>query len=271
MPTPTEIADNVFVLRFAFYDQEIGLVLGSDGVLVIDTRSTHVQGREIADAIRRLTQLPVRAVVNTHFHYDHTFGNHVFRPASIWGHERCAERMLERGERSRARMATEEPALAADFAEVVIDPPEHTFQDSAIVDEVGREIVLRYLGRGHTDSDIVVIVPDAEVVFAGDLVENGATPYFGDAYPLDWPATADALAAVSTGAVVPGHGDVADRAFVTRQAGEFHALATLAGRVLRGDMDLEDAVRASPYPAADSREPLERAIAQLRGDLDRDP
>jgi glyoxylase-like metal-dependent hydrolase (beta-lactamase superfamily II) len=263
-----EIADQVFVRRYAFYDQDIGVVLGANGALVVDTRSTHAQARELNSEIRALTPLPVRAVVNTHYHYDHSFGNRIFRPSPIWGHERCASRMIELGERTRAAMILEEPDLADDLREVVIDPPEITFKERALVDKVGREIELRYLGRGHTDSDIVVLILDADVVFAGDLLENGATPYFRDAYPIDWPATADALVALNRDVIVPGHGDVGDLGFARTQAAAFHALATLARRVEQDELGFEDALQESPFPAAASREPLERALSQLRGALD---
>ena len=86
VPAWTEIGDRVFVRRYAFYDQNIGVVLGGGAALVIDTRSTHVQGREILADLRELTADPVTVVVNTHGHFDHAFGNRVFRPATIWGH-----------------------------------------------------------------------------------------------------------------------------------------------------------------------------------------
>ena len=82
--------DRVFVRRYAFFDQNIGVVRGDDGVLVVDTRVSHRQADEILADLRELTPLPVRAVVNTHGHNDHAFGNHRFRPAPIWGHARCA-------------------------------------------------------------------------------------------------------------------------------------------------------------------------------------
>ena len=66
-------------------------------------------------------------------------------------------------------------------------------RDAASIELDGRELRLRYLGRGHTDHDALIIVPDADVLFAGDLLENGATPYFGDGYPMDWPATVEAM------------------------------------------------------------------------------
>ena len=132
----------------------------------------------------------------------------------------------------------------------------------------GRRLELRWLGRGHTDNDLVVRVPDASVLFAGDLLENGATPYFGDGYPIDWPATATALRALVAGPVVPGHGDVAGLAFVDVSIQAFGEVAMLAGRIHRGELDLEAAIALAPFPADDAREPLERAVAQLRGELD---
>jgi glyoxylase-like metal-dependent hydrolase (beta-lactamase superfamily II) len=269
-----EVGDRVFVRRYRFYDQAIGAIVGDEGVLVVDTRSTHRQAREIVDELRQVTSLPVVGVIDTHHHHDHTFGNHVFRPAPIWGHIRCRTRLLETFERQRDAVAGAPGApagLAQDLADVVCDPPDRTFEEHAIVDVAGRRVELRYLGRGHTDGDIVVSVPDCGVLFAGDLLEGGAPPWFGDGYPLDWPETASRLLELVRAAVVPGHGDVGDRAFVEDQLTALLAIAELGRRIHRGELTLDDAVAAGPYerfrPGA-SREPLERALAQLRGELD---
>jgi glyoxylase-like metal-dependent hydrolase (beta-lactamase superfamily II) len=266
----SEVGDRVFVRRYAFYDQNIGAVLGDDGVLIVDTRVSHRQADEILSDLLELTPLPVRAVVNTHGHNDHAFGNHRFRPAPIWGHARCARMITETGADQIARVAAALPELAADLAEVVLDPPDRTFDDATTVpfDAGGRVVGLRYLGRGHTDNDIVVIVEDADVLFGGDLVENDATPYFGDSYPLDWPATVEALVGLVGGAVVPGHGSVGDRGFAVRQMTEFRTIAELASLVHQGVLAMDDAVLRTPYPAVEARDPLERALAQLRGELD---
>ena len=168
-------------------------------------------------------------------------------------------------------MAAEHPDLAAELQEVVIDPPERLFTDSTTIQVGGRPVELRFLGRGHTDHDIVISVPGASVVFAGDLIEGGAVPYFGDGYPLDWPATADALAGLVTGTVVPGHGDHAGRQFASEQATAIRAIADLARRVQGGELELAGALELTPFPQfprEDVREPLERALAQLRGELD---
>jgi len=263
-----EIGDRVFTRRYRFFDQQIGVVLGGSDVLVIDTRVSERQGREIRDDLRELTHDPVTLVVNTHWHHDHTFGNHVFRPATIWGHERTPPRLREFGERMRAELAEGLPELAADVAEVTIDPPDRVFSEHAAVGIGDRRVDLRYLGRGHTDSDIVVEVRDAGVLFAGDLLEAGATPYFGDGYPLDWPETVSRLAELAVGPVVPGHGEVGDRAFAESQLAGFLEIARLGREVNAGRLTLDDAIAASPFDAATSREPLERTLAQLRGELD---
>ena len=263
-----EVGDRVFTWRFPFLDQQIGVVLGGRDVLVVDTRSAPSHAREAAEHLRELTRDPVSIVVDTHWHWDHTFGNSAFRPAPIWGHERAAARLLRDGAKTIVRIAAGIPEIAADLREVVIDPPDRTFADRATVEVGDRLVELSYHGRGHTDNDIVAFVPDAGVLFAGDLLENDATPSFGDGYPLEWADTAERLLPLAVGAVVPGHGTVGDRAFVERQIGEFRSVVALARRVHAGELDLEAAISASPYAAETSRDPLERALAQLRGDLD---
>ena len=268
-----EIGDRVYVRRYAFFDQNIVAVVGREETLVLDTRTTYPQAREIIDDLRLLGAPPVTIVVNSHGHYDHAFGNAVFRPATIWGHERCVA-MLERfGEPQREAAAAALPDLAAELAEVELVPPRRTFaRDATICMDDGREVELRYLGRGHTDNDIVLRVADADIVCAGDLLENGAVPYFGDGYPLDWPATADALLAlVGDGTVVvPGHGDHAGRAFVEESLSGFRAVVSAAERVHAGTVTLEEGLALTRYGADSAREPVERALAQLRGELDPD-
>jgi glyoxylase-like metal-dependent hydrolase (beta-lactamase superfamily II) len=268
-----EIDDRVFVRRYAFYDQNIGVVLGRDEALVIDTRSTYGQAREIVADLRGLTSDPVTIVVDTHGHFDHVFGNAVFRPATIWGHEGCVAFMEQTGEARKGRIAAETPELAGELDEVVVDPPDRTFVSTATVEVGGRALELRYLGGGHTDHDIVIPVPGTDVVFAGDLFENGAVPFYGDAYPIEWASTAARLASLvtpGTGVVVPGHGDHAGRDFADAQASSIAALAALAARVHGAEITLDEAIAAHPfpgYPREHARRPLSRALAQLRGEV----
>ncbi len=265
-----EIADRVFVGRYAFFDQDIVAVLGHDAALVVDTRSTPGQARELLDDLRDLGSPRVGIVVNTHGHYDHAFGNSLFRPAVIWGHERCATMIRDTGERQRTESAAAMPDLAGDLAEVILDPPDHTFARRRLIELEGRPIELTFVGRGHTDNDILVRVPDADVLCVGDLLENGAPPHFSDGFPLDWPATVAALASLvdARTVVVPGHGDPAGQAFVAESLAQLEAVVSLGRRVHAGELSLEDAIEAAPYPAESAREALERTTAQLRGELD---
>jgi glyoxylase-like metal-dependent hydrolase (beta-lactamase superfamily II) len=266
----TEIGDRIFVRRYPFYDQNIGVVLGRDAVLVIDTRTTYPQATEILDDLRGLTSAPVDVVVDTHGHYDHAFGNRVFRPATIWGHVGCAPFMERTGDARRPRMIAELPDLVDDLREVEIDPPDRSFEDRAVVEVGGREVELRFLGRGHTDHDAIVLVPGTGVVFAGDLLENGAVPAFPDAYPLEWPATVERLVPLVGSIAIPGHGDSGGTEWVREQASQLRALAELGRRIAGGELDLDDAVAMTPwpaYPADDVRRPLKRAAAHARSEL----
>ncbi|OMQ14135.1 MBL fold metallo-hydrolase, partial [Modestobacter sp. VKM Ac-2676] len=104
-----------------------------------------------------------------------------------------------------------------------LDPPDHLVDGSAVLDVGGRPVTLAHLGRGHTDGDLVVAVDD--VVFAGDLVEEGAPPAMEDAFPLEWPGTLTALLDLVRGPVVPGHGAVVDAGFVRAQRDDLARLA----------------------------------------------
>ena len=157
--------------RYEALDQTIGAIGGEAGLAVIDTRANH----RLADELRGdLRQLPgdLVAVVNTHGHWDHAFGNARFAPLPIWGHVRCADFMAETGEAARARLIEEYPDEADDFRDVELTPPTESFEEFASLDLGGRQLNLRFLGRGQTDNDIAALVPDASVLFAGDLLEN---------------------------------------------------------------------------------------------------
>ena len=262
-----EVGDRVYVRRHRFLDLNIGLVVGDGACLVVDTRASEVQGRDLADAVRRVSADPW-VVVNTHFHFDHSFGNAVFRPATIWGHQRAAERLATDGEAMRQRIADRardagEDAIADDVAASRIDPPDELVDDVVTLTVGGRPVHLRHLGRGHTDNDLVVVVPDAELLLAGDLVEEGAPPQFGDGYPLDWPATMDALLALVTGPVVPGHGAVVDRAYVQAQRDELAGLAEVARQAHAEGRSAAEAAGDLPYFGDYAVEAVERAFRQL--------
>ena len=258
-----EIGDRVWVRRYGPLDQTIGVIGGASGLVVVDTRASHRLADELRDDLR---QLPgeVVAAVNTHGHWDHVFGNARFRGTPIWGHVRCAAMILEHGEEQRARIIEAYPAeVAEQFREVELVAPTDLFEEAASLDLGDRQVSLRYLGRGHTDNDIVVLVSDASVLFAGDLLENAPAPGFGDSFPIACAATGGALLDLVEGVVAPGHGDPFDRAFAERQVAELGALAGLARQLADGGIGRDEAVRRSPFPAEATTEALDRAAHEL--------
>jgi glyoxylase-like metal-dependent hydrolase (beta-lactamase superfamily II) len=251
-----EVADGVLVRRHRSLDLNCGLVLGDGACLVIDTRSHLGEATELAVAVREVTRHPW-TVVNTHAHYDHCFGNAAFRPAAIWASRGCAFELADAGERQRANLVAALRATGDPEAELVagapIDVPDRLVDDLAVLDVGGREVALHVLGRGHTDHDLVVEVEtagDGSVVFAGDLVEEGAPPAFEDAFPAEWPATLGRLHALARGPVVPGHGAVVDADFVGAQREALLAVLTAlrAGRPQTGPYDEETMRTAARRP-----------------------
>ncbi|GAA0531439.1 MBL fold metallo-hydrolase [Saccharopolyspora thermophila] len=257
-----EVGDGVFVRRYGELDLSVGLVVGAESALVIDTRGDRAQGAELAAAVRRVTPLPWQVVI-THGHFDHCFGTAAFLPAPVWAHERCPSHLARtaadqreqwvRHYREQGDAATAE-ALAASSPTV----PDHLVSDAADLDLGGRTAQLRHLGPGHTDHDVVVVVPDSGAVFAGDLVEQGAPPDFEDAHPQHWPSTLDALLALNPAIVVPGHGDPVEPAFVRTQRTDIAQLAGICRDVTAGRLTTAEALARSPYPPETTRAALRR-------------
>ena len=145
----------------------------------------------------------------------------------------------------QATIASMPDEWAEPLRDVKIVPPQITFEEEMILMVEDRQIRLSYFGRAHTDSDITVLVDD--VLFAGDLIEQGAPPAFGDSYPAEWPRTLEAVLAAAATVWVPGHGDVVDRSFVEQQAGE---LAEVARLIKQRQTEDSDGFGESPYSAA---------------------
>jgi glyoxylase-like metal-dependent hydrolase (beta-lactamase superfamily II) len=259
-----ELADGVLARRYAELDLTVGLVVGGERALVVDTRGDRAQGAELAAAVRAVTRLPL-SVVYTHAHFDHCFGTSALPDrGGVYAHPGCAAALRDSAEDQRAEWVgyyreRGDHDTAEALAGSAVIPPD-TLVTGAEVGLGGRVVTLGHPGRGHTDHDLVVHVPDARVLFAGDLVEQGAPPDFTDAHPLDWPGTLGRLRALGAATVVAGHGDPAAPADVARQHGELTALAGLCRDALAGRLTGDDVLRSSPYPASVTRTALDRVL-----------
>lgn len=250
MLTWREVGPGVYARRHEELNLNCGLVVGEERALLVDTRIYHSQGMELLASVRELTDLEV-VVVNTHAHYDHCFGNSAFRDSRIYAHSGAAEELLRTGEHQREQIVdhlrrTDRPEIAREIEDTEIVLPFYLVEEDTEIDLGGRSAHLLYSGRAHTDHDLAVAVPDAGVVIAGDLIEEGADPAMEDAFPLEWATTLGTLAAkpAAEGADVwlPGHGDVVDRAFVDAQTAQLAQLAERFAEVLGGGLAGVDAL-----------------------------
>nr|NLI50127.1 MBL fold metallo-hydrolase [Propionibacterium sp.] len=207
------LGDRVWWARAEPASVTVGLVAGGTGCLVVDTGSCPSQGRAIRAAAEATAGVPVVAAVVTHHHYDHLFGLAAFADVATYGHRSIPGSVLRHA--GLARELAEMGLSRADLAR-----PGRAFRRRAALDLGGRPVGITHLGPAHTPGDSVVIVPDADLVFAGDLVEEAGPPSIElDTSLPGWLRALDRLLRRCGPAttVVPGHGRPVDRAFVAAQ------------------------------------------------------
>jgi glyoxylase-like metal-dependent hydrolase (beta-lactamase superfamily II) len=214
------------------------VIVTSNEVVIIDSETSPAAGRALVQDIKAFTDKPVKYVIDSHFHYDHLFGNQIFGPdVQIIGHDHTVERLKantleqytfqtsvrpipQRVDQLRQRIAQESDpqqkatleqqvknslAYLEQVKEIKQTPPNVTFDDTMTMYKGGREMHLMYLGRAHTDTDVITYLPRERIVATGDLMES-VISYMGDSYPQDWIATLDRLKTLDFDTVLPGHG-----------------------------------------------------------------
>ena len=205
--TFAELAEGVYAYTTEG-DPNTGVVIGDDGVLVMDTRATPAAARELIAAVRGVTDKPFKYVVLSHYHAVRVLGASAYGAEHVVASEMTRELIAERGRQDYESEVQRFPRL---FKAVETVPgltwPNLTFSERMTIWMGEREVQLMHIGKGHTRGDIIAWLPKEKVCFAGDLVEYGATPYAGDAYPREWPATLERLRALGPEKMVPGRGD----------------------------------------------------------------
>jgi len=189
-------------------DPNTGIVITDSGVVVIDTQATPLMAQDVIARIRAATDRPVTHIVLTHYHAVRVLGASAYGAHTIIASEPTFDLIRERGEADRASEIGRFPRLFRGAESIPgLTWPNVIFRDYLELNLGGVEMQLMRLGAGHTRGDTVVWLPGHRVLFSGDLVEYGATPYAGDAHLREWPATLDRLAALEPKALVPGRGD----------------------------------------------------------------
>ena len=177
-------------------DPNSGVIIGDRFILVSDATATPAMAQDLIRKIRTVSDLPIKYVLLTHYHAVRVLGASAYRPEHVIASEDTLSLIRERGEQDKASEIGRFPRL---FRAVESIPgltwPTVVFEQRMTLWLGSLEVQILQLGRGHTKGDTVVWLPKDRILFSGDLVEFDATPYAGDAYFNDWPATLDAVEA----------------------------------------------------------------------------
>jgi cyclase len=208
-PRAQEIGDGVYAYvqpDGTWWINNTGFLIGRRTVTAIDSCATEARTRALLATIASMTPNPVSMLVNTHHHGDHTYGNHLFGPATIVAHDRCREELLAAGLPGRRH---DDIWDAPDWGHLTLAPPVLTFDDSVTVwvDDLRCEV--RHVGTpAHTTNDSVVWIPEQSVLFAGDLLFSGGTPFLLMGSLAGALESVHGLASFGARTIVPGHGQV---------------------------------------------------------------
>jgi cyclase len=246
------------------------VIVGDQDVLLYDVGSTPAGARALMADVKRITDKPVRTVVNSHFHYDHAFGNGAFGPdVQIIGHRftRTAIQSFDTLHREPflSWIGRAEGTNLERSKEIVPIPPNLTFDTSMVLNKGGREIRLLFLGRGHTAGDVVLYLPKERVVCSGDLAEGGL-PYLGDGYFDEWVATLEALKQLDWTVCLPGHGrPFSDKAHVTALQSYLTDAVEQASRIRAQGVPAEEALKRLDLSVHEADWPPRMRPLDMRG------
>jgi glyoxylase-like metal-dependent hydrolase (beta-lactamase superfamily II) len=203
----TEIGPGLYAFA-AEGDPNSGVIIGDDAVMVVEAQATPRLARKVIACIREVTDKPITHLVLTHYHAVRVLGASAYGAREIIMSEAARGMVAERGEEDWASEFGRFPRLFQGHEEIPgLTWPTTTFSDRMSVYLGKRRVDILRPGRAHTAGDAVVWVPDAEVMFTGDIVEYHSACYCGDGHFRDWPRTLDAIAAFDPAAIVPGRGD----------------------------------------------------------------
>ena len=195
-------------------DPNSGVIVGDNSVVVVDAQATPLMAADVIARIRTVTDLPIRHVVLTHYHAVRVLGASGYHDAQVIASDACRAMTVERGQQDTDSEIGRFPRLFRGKDTIPgLTWPDLTFHHRMTLHLGSREVQIIHIGRSHTAGDTVVWLPKERVLFSGDVVEFGATPYCGDAHFADWPATLAAVQALGAEALVPGRG----RSLMNRQ------------------------------------------------------
>lgn len=189
-------------------DPNTGVIVGDTGVMVIDTQATPLMAQKVIAEIRKVTDKPITHILMTHYHAVRVLGAAAYEAHTVIASQRTHEMIVERGQQDWESEFGRFPRLFQGHETIKsLTWPTVVFDGKITVDLGNQRVEIWNPGRGHTQGDTIAWLPDQKILYAGDLVEYGATPYTGDAHLRDWPHTLQALRDLKPAKLVPGRGD----------------------------------------------------------------
>ena len=189
-------------------DPNSGVIVGDDAVMVVEAQATPRLARQVIDRVRGVTDLPITHLALTHYHAVRVLGASAYGAPTIVMSEDARAMVVERGQEDWDSEFARFPRLFQGHEEIPgLTWPSTTFKGRMSVYLGRRRVDLMQLGRAHTAGDMVVHVPDANVMFTGDIVEWRSACYCGDGHFHDWPGTLERIRAWDLDAIAPGRGD----------------------------------------------------------------
>src|SRR6266436_9003202 len=214
----TEIGPDLYAFT-AEGDPNTGVIVGDDSCAVFDAQATPAMARSVVEKVRTVTDKPIKYVILSHYHAVRVLGASGFNPQGIISSEETHRLIAERGQQDWESEYGRFPRLFRDAESIPgLTWPTHAFKGEMTLFLGKREVKLMQLGAGHTSGDIVAWVPDARVMFSGDLIEYHSACYCGDAHLRDWPATLNEIRAFNPKAIAPGRGDALKGLATAREA-----------------------------------------------------
>jgi len=264
-PTVKQVASDVYFF-FDFNGSNAVFLVTDDGVLLIDTRTHPREGRDLLERIRKVTDKPVKWVINSHFHGDHHMGNSVFKDlgATFVAQEETARIMQRVQPKEMARRVEGFRSRGYDPADVKLVLPDVTFDSKMTIRLGGREVRLFYLGPGQQAGDTFVQFPHARLLFTPGAFAKHSMPNMLFTPSVDnWIKLLDQVAVMDVDAILPAHGDIATRADVKELAAMLaDEYATVKDAVNRG-VSLDQATTALTFPQYKDW----RNYARLQGEI----
>ena len=189
-------------------DPNSGIIVGDDGCIVVDAQATPAMARDVVARVAQVTDKPIKYVILSHYHAVRVLGASAYGAQGIIASDETYRLIQERGQQDWDSEYGRFPRLFRDADSIPgLTWPTLTFDTAMTVFLGKRRVDIMAIGAGHTSGDIVAFVPDAQVMFSGDLVEYHSACYCGDAHLREWPQTLDTIREFDPRALVPGRGD----------------------------------------------------------------